>query len=285
MSVVTSVAELLRASPLPPLEARILLAHVLNWPRTTLITRADQALTEDAQACFAALQSRRIAGEPVAQLVGSREFFGLDFDVTPHVLIPRPETELLVECTLDTVRAVPSPRILDLGTGSGAIAIAIAHARPDAWIVATDRSTAALEVARRNARRLLDNTALVSPRIAFHRGDWFDALRDAGRTLSKPFDAIVSNPPYIAASDPHLEVGDLRFEPLDALTDHADGLSAIRMIVADAAAWLAPGATLWIEHGYDQAEAVRTLLAAHGFGAVRSVRDLAGIERVAGGRR
>jgi release factor glutamine methyltransferase len=230
-----------------------------------------------------AWQAQRIAGEPIAQLVGSREFFGLDFEVTPHVLIPRPETELLVECALDTVQATPRPRILDLGTGSGAIAISIAHARPDACVVATDRSAAALDVARRNARRLLGGTE-AEARITFHHGDWFDAL--GGNALSAMparFDAIVSNPPYIAASDPHLDAGDLRFEPLDALTDHADGLSAIRTLIAGAAPWLAPGATLWLEHGYDQAEAVRALLTAHGFGTVRSMRDLAGIERVTGG--
>jgi release factor glutamine methyltransferase len=300
----TCVAQLLRNSPLAPLEARILLAHVLDWPRTALITRADDTLPNALSARFLALQARRVEGEPIAQLVGSREFFGLDFDVTPHVLIPRPETELLVECALNAVRTIPSPRILDLGTGSGAIAIAIAHTRPDARIVATDRCAGALDVARRNARRLLGDAALApalpvsaarhdlvtsgtptQPRLALRHGTWFDALSEPHRTTPARFDAIVSNPPYIAASDPHLREGDLRFEPLDALTDHADGLSAIRAIVTGSVAWLAPGATLWLEHGYDQAEAVRALLDAHGFNSVRSVRDLAGIERVTCGSR
>lgn len=281
----TSPADLLRASPLAPLEARVLLAHALGWPRTALITRADHTLPAEAIERFRTLEARRARGVPIAQIVGSREFFGLDFEVTADVLIPRPETELLVELTLAALEGVAAPRVVDLGCGSGAIAVSIAHARPDAHVVATDRSAAALAVAQRNARRLLGEAAVsgTPPRISFHQGDWLDALRQAATPVPARFDAIVSNPPYIAAGDPHLVEGDLRFEPPDALTDHADGFDAIRAIAAGAPAWLVDGGVLWIEHGYDQAGAVRALLAANGFDAVCSERDLAGIERTTGG--
>ncbi len=274
-----TAAELLRAPSLDAVDARILLAHALGWTRTQLITRADTPLDAAAVARYLALEARRAAGEPVAQLVGTREFFGLEFEVTPAVLIPRPDTELLVETALDALDGIAAPCVLDLGTGSGAIAIAIAAERPDARIWALDRSTDALDVAQRNARRLL---AANRPGGAPHwlRSDWYGALDPALR-----FEAIVSNPPYIAPHDPHLDQGDLRFEPRGALTDEADGLSAIRAIVAGAAAFLAPGGALWIEHGYDQAEAVRTLLVDAGFEAVESLTDLAAIERATGGRR
>ena len=269
---------LLRASPLPALEARILLMHVLGWRRTELITRGDQALDAARVDAYRALEARRENGEPIAQLVGAREFYGLDFDVTPDVLIPRPETELLVETALAALEGVAQPRVLDLGTGSGAIAVALASARPDARVWAVDRSAAALEVAARNATKLLDAQRPGGP-PAFVAGSWYDTLDPALR-----FEAIVSNPPYIAIGDPHLEDGDLRFEPRGALTDEADGLSALRVIVAGAPARLTPGGVLWMEHGYDQAEAVRALLAEGGFEDVRSEQDLAGIERISGGR-
>jgi release factor glutamine methyltransferase len=272
-------AALLRASPLPPLEARILLTHVLGWQRTQLITRGDEPLDDASVERYRALEARRVAGEPVAQLVGAREFFGLDFEVTPDVLIPRPETELLVETTLAAMENISRPRVLDLGTGTGAIAVAIASMRPDAQVWALDRSADALAVATRNATRLLD-VKRPGGAVAFKQSDWYESL-DA--TLR--FDVIVSNPPYIASGDPHLSEGDLRFEPRGALTDEADGLSAIRAIVAGAPARLAVGGALWIEHGYDQAEAVRGLLSAQGFAQVCSERDLAGIERISGGRR
>ncbi|CAB3797558.1 peptide chain release factor N(5)-glutamine methyltransferase [Pararobbsia alpina] len=273
--------ELLRASPLDALDARVLLTHALGWRRTDLITRGDLRLSEAQIAGFAALEQRRLAGEPVAQITGWREFYGLDFEVTPAVLIPRPETELLVETVLDSLAGLASPAILDLGTGSGAIAIAIAAQRHDARIVATDRCADALAVAQRNARRLLDaDRAGGSPE--FVEGSWFEAL--ARMTPRQSFDAIVSNPPYIAAGDPHLSEGDLRFEPPGALTDHADGLSALREIVAGARAWLRPGAPLWVEHGYDQAARVQAIFTQYGFSAVESRRDLAGIERITGAR-
>ena len=256
----------------------MLLTHVLGWRRTELITRGDEPLDAASVARFRALEARRVHGEPIAQLTGSREFFGLDFDVTPDVLIPRPETELLVETALDALARVPRPRVLDLGTGSGAIAVAIASARPDARLWAVDRSAGALAVAAPNAARLLD-AARPGGAPTFIEGNWYDALDP-----SLQFDAIVSNPPYIANGDPHLATGDLRFEPRGALTDGADGLSALRAIVADAPRWLAAGGVLWMEHGYDQAQAVRALLTARGFADVRSACDLAGIERISGGR-
>ncbi len=276
-----TAAGLLRASPLDAVDARVLLTHALGWRRTDLITRGDLPLSEAQIAAFADLEQRRIAGEPVAQITGRREFYGLDFEVTPAVLIPRPETELIVETVLEGLAHVVSPVILDLGTGSGAIAIAIAAQRHDARIVATDRSSAALVVARRNAQRLLDaDRPGGTPEFA--EGSWFEAL--AQMKPRPAFDAIVSNPPYIAARDPHLSQGDLRFEPPGALTDDADGLTALREIAGGARAWLKPGALLWVEHGYDQAAHVRTMLAEHGFAAVESKRDLAGIERISGAR-
>ncbi len=272
--------ELLRASPLDALDARVLLTHALGWRRTDLITRGDVPLSDTQIAGFAALEQRRIAGEPIAQITGRREFYGLDFEVTAAVLIPRPDTELLVETALHALDGKQAPLVADLGTGSGAIAIAIAAQRPDACVIATDRSVDALVVAKRNAQRLLapDRAGGV---LDFVEGNWFDAL--VPLTPRPRFDAIVSNPPYIAAHDPHLSQGDLRFEPASALTDHADGLSALRAIVAGAPAWLKPGAPLWVEHGYDQAAAVRSIFTEHGFRAVASLRDLAGIERITGG--
>jgi release factor glutamine methyltransferase len=277
MNPVTPAA-LLRASTLPPLEARILLTHVLGWRHTQLITRSDEALDGTLVAQYRALEARRVAGEPVAQLVGAREFFGLEFEVTPDVLIPRPETELLVETALAAMENSARPRVLDLGTGTGAIAVAIASMRPDAQVCALDRSAEALAVATRNAARLLD-ARRPGGAMLLKQSDWYDALDAASR-----FDVIVSNPPYIASGDPHLSEGDLRFEPRGALTDEADGLSAIRLIIAGAPTRLGTNGVLWLEHGYDQAQAVRNLLVAHGFTDVRSEQDLAGIERISGGR-
>ena len=273
----TTVAELLRASTLPALETRILLEHVLGWRRTELITRDDEELAAQSVHRFDALAQRRAAGEPIAQLVGTREFFGLAFEVTPDVLIPRPETELLVEIALEHLAGIEAPRVLDLGTGSGAIAVGIAFANPRAHVWAVDRSAQALAVAARNAAKLLDADR-PGGEIALLESNWTTALDPALR-----FEVIVSNPPYIAQNDPHLSEGDLRFEPRTALTDEADGLAAIRAIVQTAPFFLATGGSLWLEHGYDQAADVRALLSARGFSDVRSERDLAGIERVSGG--
>jgi release factor glutamine methyltransferase len=216
------------------------------------------------------LVRRRLAGEPIAYIVGEREFYGLTFQVTPDVLIPRPETELLVELALD--RLQDGDNVLDLGTGSGAIAIAIAHACTGANLTAVDASAAALAVAESNAR-------LHGVTVRFLQSDWYGALGN------EHFNLIVSNPPYIANGDPHLSQGDLRFEPADALTDHADGLSALRTIINGAIERLTPGGWLLMEHGYDQSAAVRALLASSGFAEVQSWTDLASIERVTGGRK
>jgi release factor glutamine methyltransferase len=213
---------------------------------------------------------RRAAGEPIAYLTGACEFYGLEFRVTPAVLIPRPETELLVDLALERLPAAGRARVLDLGTGSGCIAVTLAHLRPQLEVWAADVSPAALEVARDNARRLL------AP-VRFRRSDWL-----AGQAGER-FDLILANPPYVAAHDPHLSQGDLRFEPACALVAGEDGLDDIRRIVAAAPAHLAPGGWLLFEHGYDQARRCRALLAAAGFARVASWRDLAGIERVSGG--
>lgn len=263
-----TLAALLRNAPLPALEIRILASHALGLTRVQLITQSERPLSAEEAQSLAALIHRRLAGEPIAYIVGQREFFGLPFIVTPAVLIPRPETELLVELALE--RLPQGGRVLDLGTGSGAIAVAIAHQRPDASVTALDASADALVIARKNAEH---NHAGVQ----FLHSDWYAALAE------ERFDIIVSNPPYIEKNDPHLSQGDLRFEPADALTDHADGLSDLRIIVAGAARHLVEGGWLLMEHGYDQAEAVRALLHSQGFAQVQSWQDLAGIERVSGG--
>ncbi len=265
-----TVALLLKHSPLNPLETRILLAHALQFTRVQLITQSEHALTSEQAQHLSALYQRRLKGEPIAYIVGEREFYGLPFQVTPDVLIPRPETELLVELALE--RLPHNGRLLDMGTGSGAIVVAIAHARPDVSACALDVSEAALAIARRNAARH-------GVQVNFLQSDWY-------RTLgTQTFDIIVSNPPYIVNDDPHLSQGDLRFEPQEALTDFGDGLGAYRNIIGGAAGHLPSGGWLLMEHGYDQAAAVREMLAVHGFGEARSWTDLAGIERVSGGVR
>jgi release factor glutamine methyltransferase len=267
----TPIAAVQAGLPLDPLENRILLCHATGLTRVQLITQGDRPLAPDEAARLDDLVARRLRGEPIAYIVGRREFFGLDFQVGPAVLIPRPDTELIVELALERLPQ-QSPRLLDMGTGSGAIAVAVAHTRPDAAVTALDVSLDALAVARANA-------AANGARVRFLHSSWFDAL-DAGET----FDVIASNPPYIAAGDDHLAQGDLRFEPVGALTDHADGLSALRTIIAGSPRHLVPGGWLLLEHGYDQAAAVRALLADAGFTEVQSWRDLAGIERVSGAR-
>lgn len=265
-----TLATVLKTAPLDPLENRILLCHALKLTRVQLITQSERRLDLAEADTLAALLARRLQGEPIAYIVGQREFYGLDLRVTPAVLIPRPDTELLVELALE--RLPRQGRLLDMGTGSGAIAVAIAHTRPDAAVTALDASAAALEVARGNA-------ATHQVRLQLLQSDWYQAL-PAGSL----FDVIASNPPYIVAGDQHLAQGDLRFEPLDALTDHADGLSDLRSIIDGAPGHLKPGGWLLMEHGYDQAAAVRALLAGSGFDHVQSWRDLAGIERVTGAR-
>ena len=255
------------------LEAEVLLVHVLGKPRSWLIAHADDVLDAAPATAFAALVQRRRAGEPVAYITGSRGFWSLELEVSPATLIPRVETELLVELALERLPQAASSRVADLGTGSGAIALAIARERPRAHVVATDASAAALAVARRNAERLgIAN-------VTFMQGDWLDPLAD------HRFDVIVSNPPYIEADDPHLAQGDLRFEPASALASGHDGLDDIRRIVADARAHLEPGGWLMMEHGWNQGDAVRAVLEAAGYRDVFTACDLEERDRVSGGRR
>lgn len=264
-----TLATVQKTAPLDPLENRILLCHALRITRVQLITQSERRLSAEESALLTGLYARRLRGEPIAYIIGQREFYGLDLRVTPDVLIPRPDTELLVELAME--RLPQGGALLDMGTGSGAIAIAIAHTRPDAQVTALDASAAALAIARENA---VTNQV----RVRFLESDWYGALLQDQR-----FAVIASNPPYIVAGDVHLSQGDLRFEPVDALTDHADGLTDLRSIIDGAPAHLMPGGWLLMEHGYDQAAAVRALLAGTGFKDIRSWRDLAGIERVSGG--
>lgn len=253
-------------------DAEALLLHLLARPRSWLIAHADEVPGLDVQAAYVALVERRAQGEPVAYLTGQRGFWSLDLDVTPDTLIPRPETELLVELALQRLPSHRVCAVADLGTGSGAIALAVAHERPRVQVVATDASDAALAVARRNAQRLgISNIALV-------QGDWLKPL--AGQR----FALIVSNPPYIEADDPHLGQGDLRFEPAAALASGADGLDAIRRIVGDARGCLEPGGWLLLEHGWKQGAAVRGLLQTVGYSEVFTAQDLEQRDRVTGGR-
>ena len=268
-------AHLIEALALAPDSARIevqcLLQHILNVSRAYLTTHPERRLNKPEQTRYDELLQRRLCGEPIAYLLGEREFFGLTFKVTPATLIPRPETELLVELALQRISKHQPCSVLDLGTGSGAIALTIAHERPEAEVVACDTSTAALDVARENAQRL------GIAKVDFVLSDWFQAL------TGKRFDMIVANPPYVASDDPHLAHGDVRFEPASALVSGNDGLQDIRRIISQASKHLGTNGWLLLEHGYDQAAQVRELLQQAGYDEVFSARDLAGIERVSGG--
>jgi release factor glutamine methyltransferase len=252
-------------------EARILLGFVLGKSRAWLAAHGDDAVAEDAAARFTVLVQRRVRGEPIAYLVGRKEFRSLEFRVTPDVLIPRPETELLVEAALERLPDHAPCEILDLGTGSGCIAIALAAEHKLAKVAASDRSQAALNVARDNAQR-------IGVRVEFRESDWFEAW------TGRRFDLILANPPYVAAGDRHLSQGDLRFEPQIALSAGADGLSDIRKIVADAPRHLHAGGWLIFEHGFDQAAACRKLMQDAEFSEVFALQDLAGVPRICGGR-
>ena len=252
-------------------EAELLLQHVLGRTRAWLYAHADDMVDGSAVRRVRELVARRQAGEPLAYITGRREFWSLDLAVSPAVLIPRAETELLVERAIQKLPHAQAAAVADLGTGSGAIALAIARERPRAQILATDASATALDVARGNAARL------AIPNITFALGDWCAALGSAR------FDLIVSNPPYIAAADPHLRRGDLRFEPASALASGSDGLDAIRTIVETAPAHLRPGGWLLLEHGFEQGHAVRALLEKSGFVEVFTAPDLEDRERVSGG--
>jgi len=254
---------------LPASEARMLLQQVLGWSAARLAAYPEHVLSANEVAAYSQLVSRRSGGEPMAYLSGHREFYGRDFQVSPAVLIPRPETELLVELALGKCAARMAPRILDLGTGSGCLAVTLALEMPSATVTAVDLSPAALAVASGNGLRL-------GARVEYLESDWLTAV--SGR-----FDLIVGNPPYVAEGDPHLDQGDLRHEPPLALACGPDGLGAIRRIVADAPRYLESGGWLLLEHGYDQAPAVAELLVAAGFAMVEQHCDLAGILRVSGG--
>lgn len=271
MHTVKAALEELMAS-MDRTDAQVIMAHVLGVNRAWIAANPMRILTESEDAKIDMLGAQRALGQPIAYLLARREFYGRDFTVGPDVLIPRPETETLVQAALP--RLAPRDACLDLGTGSGAIAVTIACQRPEARVVATDTSEAALSLARRNA----ENHGCVD-RIEFLRGSWYGPLG------ARRFDVIVSNPPYVAAGDPHLGRGDLRFEPSGALTDGSrDGLDSIRALVAGAGDHLKARGWLLFEHGYDQAEAARGLLEAAGFDDIVSLPDLAGIPRVAGGR-
>lgn len=252
-------------------EAQILLGHALGVSRAWLSAHGDDVAQARAATVFRDLVRRRRAGEPVAYLVGMREFYGLDFRVSPDVLIPRADTETLIDAALEILTPPAGLEVLDLGTGNGCVAITIAHERSAARVTAVDVSVAALNVARENA-------VAIGVDVEFVRGTWFEPL--AGRR----FDLIVSNPPYVAAGDPHLQQGDLRFEPAAALVSGVDGLTDIRTIVAGAPAFLRAGGWLLFEHGYDQAGVCRDLLYDAGFAEVIGRADIAGLPRVAGGR-
>jgi release factor glutamine methyltransferase len=262
---VAAALELARSRGVARLDAQLLLAHHLQRPRTWLLAHDD---TEFEPAAFSADIDRRAAGVPLAYLVGEREFHGLSLHVTPAVLVPRPDTEVLVDWAL-ALLAAQAVRVLDLGTGSGAIALAVKHRCPAAELTATDASAAALAVAADNARRL-------GLAIEFLAGDWWQPL--AGRS----FGLVLSNPPYVAEDDPHLEA--LTHEPRTALTPGGDGLAALRHIVAGAPPHLAPGAWLLLEHGHDQAQAAQHLLTERGFDAPQTRPDLAGLPRCTGAR-
>lgn len=260
------------AAGVPRNEAEILLAHALGADRAWLYAHARDALDDAPLAHYRDAVARRARGEPVAYITGRRGFWTLDLEVTPATLIPRPETERLVELALERLPPQAPATVADLGTGSGAVALAIACERPRTRVLATDRSAEALAVARRNVARLrLDN-------VDFALGDWCGALGDAR------FDLIVANPPYIAADDPHLARGDLRHEPAIALASGADGLDAIRHIVRDAAAHLRHGGWLLFEHGWEQGPDARALLDQAGYTDVFTARDLEQRDRVSGGR-
>lgn len=249
----------------------MILESLLKKSRVWILSHENRTVTSRTLENYEELVTRRMRGEPMAYILGRREFMGHYFKINPNVLIPRPETELLVETALDFLHKKQHPHILDLGTGSGIVAISLALARPDSTILASDISADALELAMQNAYEL-------GATLTFLEGAWYKALQ-----TKEDFDIILSNPPYIAADDLHLEQGDLRFEPRIALTDYDDGFRHIKEIVKGAGAFLKPRGWLWIEHGWEQGNAVRHLLQEAGFKQVVSRLDLAGIERISGG--
>ena len=280
MSAEHSIRALLSASPLAPNEARILLSHVIDkhyqLSRSALLSQDDLVLNPIALSDWKTLESKRLAGEPIAYLIGKKGFHAIELTVAPGVLIPRPETELLVDIALDAIKKVAGTvKVLDLGTGSGAIALAIAHSTNNVAVTATDQSLQALKIAQQNVRNLKLDT-----RVKFKQGSWYQALEE-----NDLFDVIVSNPPYIAKGDVHLGQEDLRFEPQSALTDNLDGLSCLKVIIFGANAHLQPEGLIAVEHGFDQGKAVMGMMAEAGLRDIQNHADLAGHPRVSTARK
>ena len=290
----TTLRSVLNETRLPKNEARLVLAHLLEihlqLPKSALLTHDETELSDAFFREWQLLEQRRLDGEPIAYLIGKRGFHAIELMVGPGVLIPRPETELLVDLGLDELQRIINKNnalnesecsltMLDLGTGSGAIALAIAASQPTVRVVATDASQTALDIAKQNAARLK-----LSDRVSFCLGSWYAALQTSGNSRHR-FDLILSNPPYIEADDPHLSKGDLRFEPPSALTDFGSGLTCLSTIIDGAIAQLKPGGLLAVEHGFDQSPAVLERLALAGFEDITPHRDLAGHWRVASGRK
>ncbi len=280
MSVDRSLRSILSSSALPPNEARILLAHVLEQhyqlPRSALLSRDDMLLSSVAMDAWKALEARRIEGEPIAYILGKKGFHNIELLVAPGVLIPRPETELLVDIALAEISNHSGQiKILDLGTGSGAIALAVASAAPQSSVTATDQSPDALAIATLNAQSLS-----LTEQVQFRQGSWYQALDSQAL-----FDVILSNPPYITAQDPHLSQGDLRFEPSSALTDYGNGLSCLEAIISQADQYLKPGGLIAVEHGFDQSDAVVQLMNNAGFNEIEVHLDLSGHTRAVSGRK
>ncbi|WP_268799592.1 peptide chain release factor N(5)-glutamine methyltransferase [Pseudomonas huanghezhanensis] len=273
----TIIASLLRSSELPDsptarLDVELLLAAALGKPRSFLHTWPERIVSSEAAHTFEGFLKRRRTGEPVAYILGLQGFWNIDLEVATHTLIPRPETEMLVETALELLPGAIPHRLLDLGTGTGAIALSLAKDRPQWTITAVDRVDEAVELAERNRQRLnLDNAAVM-------KSHWFSSL------TRQRFDLIISNPPYIASGDPHLAEGDVRFEPSSALVAGVDGMDDLRVIASEAPAHLEPGGWLLLEHGYDQGAAVRDLLNGNGFEQIQTRRDLGDNERITFGR-
>jgi release factor glutamine methyltransferase len=282
---VSTIQELLKTSTLDKVDAKVLLAHLidkhLNWPKSAMISRDTDQLPKALLEEWTVLKKQRAEGHPVAYLIGKKEFFNIELKVAPGVLIPRPETELLVELTIDHVRSSgkKTPKILDLGTGSGAIGLALAKNITNAQVTCVDVSAEALKIAQENARLLNLNS------VKFLQSNWFDGLASSTSPENCVFDVIVSNPPYIPAGDHHLSMGDLRFEPSSALTDEHDGLMAYRNIFKEAPAYLAADGFILVEHGFDQSKQVRELLQGQNYTNIKAHQDLAGIWRVASANR
>ena len=279
MSTNTSLRSLLSSTTLPQNEAKILLAFVLEkhyqLPRSALLSHDEMELSPAALEQWKGIEARRLAGEPIAYLVGKRGFHDIELYVGPGVLIPRPETEILVEIALREIQTLNRPaNILDLGTGSGAIALAIAHSAPQTIVNATDQSLEALAIAKMNAQQLG-----LSDRVQFAQGSWYEALKEVIQ-----FDVILSNPPYIALGDSHLSAGDLRFEPASALSDGGGGVSCLETIISQVDPYLKPGGLVAVEHGFDQSEAVVNLMKVAQLQEIQVHRDLAGHCRAVSGR-